>query len=311
MIWTEIRIDTAAEAVEAVSALLHEEGAEGVVIEDPEVLTREWATPFGEMVALSPADFPEEGVRIKGYLPLEEEVEAVLARIRIKLEDLREFGLDMGSCDMSAKAVDEDDWAHAWKQYYKPVRISEHITVSPTWEEYQGAAGEKVIRLDPGMAFGTGTHPTTALCIRSLESVLHGGEKVLDVGCGTGVLSIAASMLGASRVLALDLDPVAVESARLNVALNGVEDQVEVRQNDLVKGVDEGYDVVVANILAEVIVMFPQEVFQRLKPGGYYVTSGIIATKADWVKEALIGAGFDVLETIHEQDWVALIAKKV
>lgn len=311
MKWTEVSIHTSQEAVEAISSLLHEAGAGGVVIEDPEMLSREWDRPYGEIVELSASDFPEEGVLVKGYILLEESPEALLHNLRESILDLKAFGLDVGIATIVSREVDEDDWAKAWKKYYKPVRVSDHVTVSPSWEVYEAEADEKVIRLDPGMAFGTGTHPTTVLCIRALEKVIQGGENVIDVGCGTGVLSIAAAKLGASSILALDLDQVAVESATLNVGMNEVSDQVTVRKNDLLHGIEGQYDLVVANILAEVIVTFVDQVAERLKSGGTYITAGIISNKADMVKEALEKDGLPVVETFHEEDWVAFISKKV
>jgi ribosomal protein L11 methyltransferase len=311
MKWTEVSIHTSQEAVEAISSLLHEAGAGGVVIEDPEVLSREWDRPYGEIVELSASDFPEEGVIIKGYILLEDSPEALVQNLRLSILDLRTFGLDVGVATIVSREVDEDDWATAWKKYYKPVRVSNSVTVSPSWEEYEAEPNEKVIRLDPGMAFGTGTHPTTVLCIRALEKVIHGGENVIDVGCGTGVLSIAAAKLGAGSILALDLDQVAVESATLNVEMNGVSDQVTVRKNDLLQGVEGQYELIVANILAEVIVTFGDQVAESLRPGGTYITSGIISGKADMVKEALEKAGLPVEEMFREEDWVAFISKKV
>jgi ribosomal protein L11 methyltransferase len=311
MKWTEVSIHTSQEAVEAISSILHEAGAGGVVIEDPEVLNREWDRPYGEIVELSPSDFPEEGVIVKGYILLDEPPKKLLDSVHSSILDLKAFGLDMGAATIASREVDEDDWSTAWKKYYKPVRVSNKVTVSPSWEDYEAGPDEQVIRLDPGMAFGTGTHPTTTLCIRALEKVIRGGEKVIDVGCGTGILSIAAAKLGAEDVLAVDLDQVAVESATLNVELNEVSNRVHVRKNDLLQEIEETYDIIVANILAEVIVTFTDQVAEHLKPNGIYITSGIIANKAEMVKDALKEAGLPVMETFNEGDWVAFISKKV
>lgn len=311
MKWTEITVHAAQETVEAISYLLNEQGAEGVTIEDPEVLSREWDSPYGEILQLSADDYPEEGVRLKGYFYLENTADSIIASLHESIEELKAMGLDVGAATISTRVVDDEDWSTAWKKYYKPVSVSSRITVCPSWEEYSPRPDEVMLYLDPGMAFGTGTHATTVLCLRALEKVLSGGEKVLDVGCGTGVLSIAAAKLGAESVLAIDLDPVAVDSAKLNVELNRVVDRVEVRQNDLVTDLNGPYDVVVANILAEVLVTFPHEVYERLKPGGIYITSGIIQSKADMVKAALDKAGLPVEETFHEEDWVAFLSKKV
>jgi ribosomal protein L11 methyltransferase len=311
MRWTEVTIHTSQEAVEAVSSILHEAGADGVVIEDPEVLTREWNRPFGEIVQLSPSDFPEEGVIVKGYILLDSPPEKLLDDLRLSMLDLKAFGLDTGIATIVSGEVDEDDWSTAWKKYYKPVKVSDRITVAPSWEDYEAGPDEQIIRLDPGMAFGTGTHPTTILCIRALEKMIRGGEKVIDVGCGTGVLSIAAAKLGAKEVLAVDLDQVAVESAAFNAEINRVSDRVNVRKNDLLRQLDGTYDLIVANILAEVIVTFADQVAERLKPNGIYITSGIISKKAEVVKDALEEAGLPVMETFNEDDWVAFISKKV
>ena len=181
----------------------------------------------------------------------------------------------------------------------------------PSWEEYIPVnSDELIIELDPGMAFGTGTHPTTVLCIQALERTVKQGDYCIDVGTGSGVLSIAAAMLGAEKVQALDLDEVAVESAKENIILNKVQEIVTVSQNNLLEGINEKVDVVVANILAEVILRFTEEAANTVKQGGYFITSGIIAAKKDQVKEAIEKAGFDIIETLLMEDWVALIAKR-
>lgn len=312
MKWSEISIHTTAEAVEAVSNLLYEMGANGVVIEDPEVLHRDWDTPFGEIYQLSPDDFPAEGVFVKAYLPMDSsQLVDVLDELKEQLSHLTDYGLDIGKGTIAVNDVHEDEWAHAWKKYYKPVSVSERMTIKPVWEEYEPKRPDEIIiEMDPGMAFGTGTHPTTILCLRALEKYLQPDDRVYDVGTGTAILSIAAVKLGAAHVLAMDLDEVAVRSAQANTELNGVHERITVRQNNLLDGVDEQVDVVVANILAEVIVRFTDDVYRVLKPGGVFIASGIIAAREADVKAAMEKSGLALVETIFIDDWVAIVAKK-
>lgn len=311
MKWTEIAVHTTHEAQEAVANLLHEAGAGGVVIEDPLVLSREGDPTYGEIVALDPAAYPAEGVVVKAYLPpsphLPETVKAIEAAVR----GLAQYGLDPGPARVTLAEVDEEDWSAAWKKYYKPIRVTERLTIRPVWEPYTPAhPDERVIVLDPGMAFGTGTHPTTVLCLRALEKAVRPGDAVIDVGCGSGVLAIAAAKLGADKVLALDLDPVAVKAARQNVALNKLGDRVTVRENNLLDGVTDAADVIVANILAEVIVRLAGDAVAHLKPGGTFIASGIIRSKAPAVLEAIQSSGLSIVETVSEDDWLAVVAKK-
>lgn len=232
-------------------------------------------------------------------------MEEIAAELAPRLAELKAFGIDPGKAEISWKTVDEEDWAHAWKQYFKPLRVSNRLTIKPVWEEYTPAsAEEKIIEIDPGMAFGTGTHPTTALCLRALEKHVAPGDEVIDVGTGSGILAAGAVLLGAKSVLALDLDPVAVASARQNVVLNRLETAVTVKESDLLSllggegaadtaagemwpsarpgqpaepdavpsadglGVSLPVRIVVANILAEIIVLFTDDVYRALQPGG-------------------------------------------
>ncbi|MED4585678.1 50S ribosomal protein L11 methyltransferase [Brevibacillus choshinensis] len=312
MKWSEISIHTTAEATEAVSSILYEMGANGVVIEDPEVLYREWDTPFGEIYQLSPDDFPAEGVFVKAYLPVDSsELFDVVEELKEQLTQLTEYGLDIGKANIAVNDVHEDEWAHAWKKYYKPVHVTDRMTIKPVWEEYEPrAADEVIIEMDPGMAFGTGTHPTTILCLRAVEKYVDQGDRLYDVGTGTAILSIAAIKLGAEHVLAMDLDEVAVRSAQANTELNGVHESITVRQNNLLDGVEEPVDIVVANILAEVIVRFTDDVYRVLKPEGVFIASGIIQAREADVKKALADSGLVVVETIMIDDWVAIVSKK-
>ncbi|QRG69549.1 50S ribosomal protein L11 methyltransferase [Brevibacillus choshinensis] len=312
MKWSEISIHTTAEATEAVSSILYEMGANGVVIEDPEVLYREWDTPFGEIYQLSPDDFPAEGVFVKAYLPVDSsELFDVVEELKEQLAQLTEYGLDIGKANIAVNDVHEDEWAHAWKKYYKPVHVTDRMTIKPVWEEYEPRrADEIIIEMDPGMAFGTGTHPTTILCLRAVEKYVDQGDRLYDVGTGTAILSIAAAKLGAEHVLAMDLDEVAVRSAQANTELNGVDEKITVRQNNLLDGVEEPVDVVVANILAEVIVRFTDDVYRVLRPEGVFIASGIIQAREADVKKALADSGLVVVETIMIDDWVAIVSKK-
>lgn len=309
--WSEISIHTTNEAVEPISNILHEAGASGVVIEDPFELVKEREDQFGEIYQLNPQDYPEEGVMVKAYLPVNSFLGETVDEIKEAVNNLIQFNIDIGKNSVSVSEVNEEEWATAWKKYYHPVKISERFTVVPTWEEYTPVSSDElIIELDPGMAFGTGTHPTTVMSIQGLERIVKKEDVVIDVGTGSGVLSIAAAMLGAKKVTALDLDEVAVQSAKMNIELNKVHPVARVFQNNLLEGIQVKADVIVANILAEVIVRFTDAAAQCLKPGGYFITAGIIQQKKDEVKESIEAAGFQIEETVHMEDWISFIAKR-
>ncbi|AYV67194.1 MULTISPECIES: 50S ribosomal protein L11 methyltransferase [Niallia] len=311
MKWSEITIHTTNEAIEPISNILHEAGASGVVIEDPFELIKEREDQFGEIYQLNPDDYPEEGVLVKAYLPINSFLGETVEAIKENINNLVLFNIDIGLNKVSIMEVNEEEWATAWKKYYHPVKISEKFTIVPTWEDYTPVhTDELIIELDPGMAFGTGTHPTTVLCIQALERIVKKGDMVIDVGTGSGVLSIAAAMLGAKSVLALDLDEVAVRSAKLNIKLNKVHEKTSVRQNNLLNGIEEQAEVIVANILAEVIVRFTDDVYRLLQKDGYFIASGIILQKKEEVKDAIIASGLEIIETVQMEDWVSITAQK-
>ncbi|WP_099221180.1 50S ribosomal protein L11 methyltransferase [Listeria costaricensis] len=310
MEWSEVEIHTLNDAVEPISYQLNEFGASGVSVSDAADFYRERGDQFGEIYALERSDYPENGVIIKAYFLKTEEFLASIPKLEETLRNLTEFDIPLGDFRFFVQDVDDNDWATAWKKYYHPVQITEKITVVPTWETYSGKEGELIIELDPGMAFGTGTHPTTQLCMRALEKYVTPNDFLIDVGTGSGVLSITSIQLGAKKVLALDLDEVAVRAAKENIEQNRVAEHIEVRQNNLLEGIEAQADVIVANILAEVILLFPQDVYKNLRPGSLFIASGIIEQKAEVVREALIEAGLTVLETEQQGDWVAIIAQK-
>ncbi|KOY80958.1 50S ribosomal protein L11 methyltransferase [Lysinibacillus macroides] len=311
MKWSELSIHTKNEAVEAISNILHEAGASGVVIEDSAEFAKPREDQYGEIYALNEEDFPKDGVIVKAYLPESSFLNETVEEIKAAVTNLTNFNIDIGENIVSIVEVNEEDWATAWKQYYHPVKISERFTIVPTWEDYTPVStDELIIELDPGMAFGTGTHPTTVMCLQGLEKVIREDDTVIDIGTGSGVLSIGAALLGAKSVHALDLDEVAVRAAQENIALNKVEDQVAVFHGNLLDTVKEPADVVVANILAEIIMSFTDDAYTIVKPGGLYVTSGIIAAKRDDVKAALVASGFIIEEVLLMEDWVAIIARR-
>ncbi|AIF66844.1 50S ribosomal protein L11 methyltransferase [Terribacillus saccharophilus] len=311
MKWAELCIHTTNEAIEPISNILHEAGASGVVIQDPEDLVKDHKTTFGEIYALDPNDYPAEGIFVKAYLPLNSFLNESVNEIKAAITNLREYQIDIGANEVSVSEVDEEDWSTAWKKYYKPVKISETFTIIPTWEEYTPVASDEVImELDPGMAFGTGTHPTTVLSVQAIERYISKGDIVIDVGSGSGVLSIAAVLLGAEHVHAFDLDDVAVNSTKINAELNQTADRITASANNLLEGVEVEADVIVSNILAEIILKFTDDAYKLIKPGGLFITSGIISQKKGDVKDALIASGFDIVEVNEMEDWVAIIAKK-
>lgn len=310
MKWSEVCVHTTTEAVEPVSNILHESGASGVVIEDPADMQRR-KTKLGEIYELNPADYPAEGVYVKAYMPMNSFLMETVDGVKKTISNLTEFGIDIGRNEVTIQEIHEEDWATAWKKYYKPVKISEKITIIPEWEDYTPVSSDEIIiEMDPGMAFGTGTHPTTVLSIQALEQYLEKGDVVADVGAGSGILSVASVLLGAEHAYAYDLDDVAVSSTKNNAALNGVENQVTSEVNDLLEGVDWEADLIVSNILAEIIVKFTDDAFRVVKPGGYFITCGIISARKEMVRDRLIESGFDIVETNKMEDWISIIAKK-
>ncbi|MEF2964742.1 50S ribosomal protein L11 methyltransferase [Paenibacillus sp. M1] len=321
MIWKELTIHTTEEAVEMISNFLHEAGAGGVTIEEHVDNDKPRDTSLGQWFEIPPNDIPEGEAKISGYFPEGVDIEEVITQVKERTAELREYDIDPGDATITVRDVSEDDWANNWKQYFKPLRVSERLTIKPTWEQYEPeSAEERIIELDPGMAFGTGTHPTTSLCLRTLEGIIREGDEVIDVGTGSGILAIGACRLGASKVLALDLDPVAVSSATENTKLNGLEKQIQIVESDLLSVLKQGSKaavnvqlpvrVVVANILAEIILLFIEDVFEALQSGGYYIASGIYKNKEQAVEEALVAAGFEIVQTAREEDWVAFVARK-
>ncbi len=309
--WSELCIHTTNEAIEPISNILHEAGASGVVIEDAEDFAKDRPAPYGEVYELDPEDFPDEGVVLKAYLAVNSFLGETVEQIKQAINQLLVYNIDIGQNRMTISEVNEEQWATAWKKYYKPVKISNKITITPTWEEYQPVSTDEVIiELDPGMAFGTGTHPTTVLSVQAIENFLQRDDTVVDVGTGSGVLSIAAALLGAHKIYAYDLDDVAVKTANINTKLNKVDAKVEIKQNNLLDHVTYQPDLIVANILAEVILRFERDAFDILKPGGIFITSGIIQAKKQTVKQALEESGFNIIEVNQMEDWVSIIARK-
>ncbi|MGJ9457014.1 50S ribosomal protein L11 methyltransferase [Oceanobacillus sp. CF4.6] len=311
MKWSEISIHTTNEAIEPISNILHETGASGLVIEDPLDLVKVRENVFGEIYDLDPNEYPEEGVRIKAYLPINSFLSETVEEIKQAITNLLIYDIDLGTNQVSLSEINEEEWATAWKKYYKPVKISKKITITPTWEEYSPVSTDEIIiELDPGMAFGTGTHPTTVLSIQALEAYLTKEDVVIDVGCGSGVLSIAASKLGAKKVYAYDLDEIAVDSTKLNAKVNQLDQQIVVKQNNLLNNINMKADVIVSNILAEIIVRFVDDAWNNLVDGGLFITSGIIQNKKQLVKDKLLEQGFEIVAVNEMEDWISIVAKK-
>ena len=219
-------------------------------------------------------------------------------------------GVDLGNASVSYEIKDDSTWKDKWKEYFKPQHITEKIVVKPTWEEYDQAKGEIVIEIDPGMAFGTGTHETTSMCIRALAKYVRKGMRVLDAGCGSGILSIAAARLGASEVLGVDIDKEAVRVSEENFDLNGTSDVCRAEYGDVTKGVGFKADLVAANLMAELLCMISEGVAGHLDKGGIFISSGILNEKENMVKDAYDKAGFDIIEVIHDGEWCCIAAEK-
>ena len=307
--WVEVRVITKSEALEPISGIFYSLDCKGVAIEDPEdILGREQGPLTWDFADINVLEHKGKVAVVKAYFAEEDNIEDVLEYVNERLTELKEMGLDLGEAKVEHEKMHEEDWANTWKQYYKPTKVGEKIVVKPIWEEYEAKDGELVVDLDPGMAFGTGTHETTRMCIQSLEKYVKEDSTVFDVGCGSGILAIAAAKLGAKLAVGVDLDPVAVESSIENVGYNKLKN-IEILHGNLVEVIDGKADIVVANILAEIICILTDDVKRVLKDGGVFITSGIIHDRVDMVCEKLEATGFEVMEKNRDGEWNCIVAK--
>lgn len=309
MKWAEISIQTTHEATEPVANIFHDLGASGVVIEDPELINSYRSSGTWEYCDL-PEETDTETVTVKAYLPVDNELDDKLRLFEQQINKLAHHDIDKGAGLIRWREVHDEDWANAWKEHFHPVKIGERIVIKPTWRTYEADPADLIIELDPGMAFGTGTHHTTAMCIGMLEEVVEPGQVVFDVGTGSGILAIAAAKLGAASVSAIDLDAVAVKVAEENVAANKVEDVVSVSHGDLLTGVTGQADLIVANIIADIIIRVLPDVPGRLKDGGVFISGGIIAERLPDVTEAILACGLTPDKVMEEGGWVTVMARK-
>jgi len=309
MKWAEISIQTTHEATEAVANIFHDLGASGVVIEDPELVNSYRRSGTWEYCAI-PEDDDTETVTVKSYLPVDSELDEKLRRFEESINNLVHHDIDKGLGRIVWREVQEEDWASAWKEHFQPVKIGERIVVKPTWCDYLAGKDVLVVELDPGMAFGTGTHHTTVMCVRLLEDTVRPGSKVFDIGTGSGILAVAAAKLGASEVQAVDVDAVAVRIAGENVALNKVTDIVTVSRGDLLAAVDGRANIIVANIIADVIIRMAPDVANCLTEDGLFIAGGIIAERLGDVTAALLRSGLPIEKVAEEGGWATVLARR-
>lgn len=316
MKWKQFRLKTTTQAEDIVSSMLADLGIEGVQIEDKIPLTEQDKEQM--FVDILP-DIPDDDgtAYLTFYLDEEEDVAPVLMNVRKELEDMRAF-LDVGECTIEESETEDVDWVNNWKQYFHQFYIDD-ILVIPSWEKVKPEDSDKmVIHIDPGTAFGTGMHETTQLCIRALKKYVTSETEILDVGCGSGILGMLALKFGAKHSLGTDLDPCAIDATHENMEVNGIrKDQYEVMIGNIIddKAVRdavgyEKYDIVAANILADVLVPLTPVIIHQMKPGAVYITSGIIEDKENVVVEAVKAAGLEVLEVNHQGEWVSVVARK-
>lgn len=309
MQWIEVNVAVTHEAVEAVADMLTSIGSKGVAIEDPQLINDLRNSGTWEL-----CDIPEqentEVVTVSAYYADDEKLEKRLAEIDEQLALIEERIGKYRFGNTRFRKVSEQDWANEWKQYFHVTHVGKGLVIKPSWEEYAPKEGEHVIEIDPGMAFGTGTHHTTNMMMERLEKVITPDSTVFDVGTGSGILAIAAAMLGAKSVKAVDIDSVAVRVAKENVADNGLSGQIEVREGDLLHGTEGKADVIIANIIADIVIMLLQDIPQKLNDNGVLLASGIIEERMPDVEAAAQAQGLYVDAVDHRGGWVVMQMKK-
>lgn len=310
MQWIEVNVQVTHEAVEVVADILTAVGTSGVAIEDPQLINNLRNSGTWEL-----CDIPEqentEIVTVSAYYADDEKLQDRLKQIERELAAVEERIGSFRFGNIRFRSLSEKDWANEWKQYFHVTHVGESLVIKPSWEEYTPKEGEHVIKIDPGMAFGTGTHHTTNMCMARLEKVLPANAEVFDVGTGSGILAIAAALLGAKSVKAVDIDAVAVRVARENIADNGLEDKIEVKEGDLLRGTEGQADVIIANIIADIIIMLLKDIPGKLKDDGIFLASGIISDRRADVEAAAAEVGMKVDHVDEKGGWVVMQMSKV
>ena len=310
MNWTELSIIINHEAVELATNILENHGSNGVVIEDSDDLINQPEDKYGEIYALKKEDYPDKGVRLKAYFNEMTYDDKLRQQIKDELLNLDE--LDQHNVQFSEQIIAETDWENEWKNYFHPFRASKKFTIVPSWETYAKEADEELcIELDPGMAFGTGDHPTTSMCLKAIETYVLPQHSVIDVGTGSGILSIASHLIGVKRIKALDIDEMAVSVAKENFRRNHCETLIEAVPGNLLKDETEKFDIVIANILAHIIDEMIEDAYNTLNEGGYFITSGIIKEKYEGIQSHMERVGFKIISEQHDNGWVCLVGQKV
>ncbi|MFC2310062.1 MAG: 50S ribosomal protein L11 methyltransferase [Selenomonas noxia] len=310
MRWARISVVTTHEGADLIANILMELGAAGTEIDDPSLVNEYIDAGLWDYTDLPRAE-DTETVTVRAYLPEDARLESSLLALAERIAALRHAGAALGAGTISHSFVADEDWAETWKAYIHTEKIGERIVIRPTWEEYTPSADEIVIELDPGAAFGTGAHATTAMCLRWLEHLVSPGMRVYDVGCGSGILAVAAAKLGAGEVIAMDYDPVAVSVAEENIRQNNVHNVVAC-ESDLLSACEGAApaELITANIIADVIIRLFAQLDRHLAPGGTLLASGIIDDRIADVEHAAAEHGFTVLDMTCEKEWAAMIIRR-
>lgn len=311
MEWIELIIHTTTAGSEPVSDILMESGASGTMIEDKADIP-DPSKPHGIWEIIDPKllETMPEDVLVHAWFENNAQLPSLVEKISNRLAELSFAKDEMGSLLLDTVSVNDEAWKDTWKKYYKPFYAGKHLLIKPTWEPFDPRPDDLVIEIDPGMAFGSGTHETTGMCLSLLEEIIKGGEEIIDVGTGSGILAIGAALLGAGHVLAIDIDPDAVKVAAENVQHNHVDHLVSVQQGNLLDRVSDVCDICVANIISDVIISFAAPLMSHIRPGGLFLCSGIVSVRADEVAQALKDAGYEILRRETKGEWTAFLSRR-
>lgn len=311
MNWIELIVHTTTAGADSVSALMVDCGATGTQTEDRSDIP-DPSRPHGIWEIIDPKlleNMPED-VLVHAWFEPGETFENILSHLRKKLTVLQSLYPQYGTLALESREIPDENWGENWKLNYHPLRAGKHLVIKPSWENFQSLPGDHVIELDPGMAFGSGYHDTTVLCLTLLEKYLHPGDHVIDLGTGSGILALGAAMSGAEDVLAIDIDPDAVRVAKENVAHHKLSGVIRVQEGNLLDRVSECCDLCVANIIADIILSSAAPLKAHIRPGGFLICSGIIIERTEEIRDCLLQAGYGIVEEIHTEEWTAFCARR-